>query len=197
MFGQPVAPLQVLIKLPEYVYTDERDTLKVALWEQKIKAWTTDGIEDVKLDRSKRHLEFRTTKLAPMAFVIDRCTDYPYVNWYMRCVGPDKALLDLMTKRGLLVFEITLGEVKLIERTDAALSHIVGKSFAPGVLLYNLLQSGINLMPVNEDAQLCGYKPKLKAAEERAILELATSVNGFAFRSSVWNRALNSGNQTF
>jgi len=111
----------------------------------------------------------------------------------MRCVGPDKAMLDLVTKRGLFVFEITSGEVKLIERNETALAHIVNKPFAPGLILYHMLQCGINLMPCDEDAQLCGYKPKQKAAEERAILEVATSVNGFAFRSSVWNKTLNNG----
>ncbi len=193
LIGQTVPPLQALIKLPEYVYIDDKDPLKVALWDTKAKSWTTEGIEEVKYEKSLRRLEFRTTKLAPMAFVIDRCIDYPYKSWYIRCVAPGKALLDLVTKRGLFVFEITSGEVKLIERGDAALSHIVGKPFAPGMLLHYLLQSGINLMPSNEDSQLCGYKPKVKASEERAILEVATSVDGFAFRSSAWNRALNPG----
>ncbi len=128
-----------------------------------------------------------------MAFVIDRCLDYPYKSWYMRCVAPDKALLDVVTKRGLFTFEITSGEVRLIERNEPALAHIVNKPFPPGLLLQYLLQSGVNLMPCNEDAQLCGYKPKQKAAEERAILEMATSVNGFTFRSSVWNKSLPAG----
>ena len=147
----------------------------------------------MKFDKGKRHLEFRVTKLAPLAFVVDRCIDYPYKTWYMRCVADGKAMLDLVTKRGLFVFEITSGQVKLLERTEPCLAHIVNKPFAPGLILQHLLASGINLMPCNEDAQLCGYKVKQKAAEERAIMEVATSVNGFAFRSSIWNKSLTGG----
>jgi cancer susceptibility candidate protein 1 len=155
--------------------------------------WTTDEIEEVKFEKIRRHLEFRTKKLAPLAYVIDRCIDYPYKSWYMRCTGENKALLDIVTKRGLFVFEITPGEVKLIERAEASLAHIANKPFPPGLLLENLLASGINLMPCDEDAQLCGYKIKSKGAEENSIFEVATSLNGFAFRSSVWNKTLPTG----
>ena len=53
--------------------------------------------------------------------------------------------------------------------------------------------SGIKLITTDEDGHASGYKPKDKGAEERAIFELATSVNGFAFRSSAWNRSLKPG----
>lgn len=152
--------------------------------------WSIEGIEEVKFDKVRRLLEYRTVKLGPMAYVIDRCTDYPYKSWYLRCIAPDKALLDIVTKRTTFVFEITLGQVRLIEKADPELAHIVNKPYPPGLLLHLLLQSGINLMPTNEDAQLCGFQVKQKNVEERAIKEAATSVNGFAIRSSVWNKTL-------
>lgn len=152
--------------------------------------WTIEGIDDVKFDKVRRLMEYKTTILGPMAYVIDRCTDYPYKSWYLRCVAHDKALLDIVTQRTTFIFEITPGEVRLIEKSDPELAHIVNKSFPPGLILQLLLKSGINLMPVNEDAKLCSFQVKEKSVEERAILELATSVNGFAFRSSVWNKSM-------
>lgn len=196
LIGQTVPPLQVLIKLPEYVFIGEDDNLKVALWDTKANEWTVEGIEEVKLDASKLYLEFRTTRLAPLAFVIDRCIDYPYTSWYMRCTAIDKALLDLVTKRKRFVFEITPGQVRLIDTSDPALAHIAEKPFPPGLLLSELLKSGINLMPDDRDGEIAGYKPKYKDAEERAIFELATSINAFAFRSSVWNKSLTQGIST-
>eukprot|EP00826_Nyctotherus_ovalis_P052259 TRINITY_DN6602_c0_g1_i23.p2 TRINITY_DN6602_c0_g1~~TRINITY_DN6602_c0_g1_i23.p2 ORF type:complete len:256 (+),score=25.65 TRINITY_DN6602_c0_g1_i23:101-868(+) len=194
LIGQTVPPLQVLIKLPNYVFVGEEDTLKVALWDSKVNEWTTEGIEEVKLDAAKLHLEFRTTRLAPLAFVVDRCIDYPYTSWYMRCTAVDKALLDLVTKRKRFVFEVTSGQVRLIDTSDPALAHVAEKAFEPGMLLYELLKCGINLMPDDKDEKVSGYKPKYKDAEERAIFELASSVNAFAFRSSVWNKSLTAGN---
>jgi hypothetical protein len=141
----------------------------------------------------RRQLECKTTKLAPITYVIERCTDYPYKSWYLRSVGQSKALLDLVTKRTNFVFEITPGEVRLIEKHDPELAHIVNRPFSPGYILLLLQECGINLLPRVEDAQLCGYTMKSKAAAERAILEVATSVNGFAFRSSARNKSLKPG----
>jgi cancer susceptibility candidate protein 1 len=162
----------------------------VAIWDAVNLSWNVDGIVDVKFGNSKRNLEFSTQKLGPMAYVIDRCTDYPYKSWYLRCIESEKALLDIVTKRATFVFEITPGEVKLIDKNNPELQHIVNKPYAPGTLLEELLRSGINLMPVKEDDKLCGYQVKNKKVEERAILEVATSVGAFALRSSVWNKTL-------
>jgi cancer susceptibility candidate protein 1 len=150
-------------------------------------------VDEVKFDKVRRIVEYRTTKLAPMAYVVDRCIDYPYKSWYLRCVGENKALLDLVTKRTTFVFEIVPGQVRLIERTDPELAHITNKPFAPGKILQLLQQSGINLLPCAEDAQLCQMQVKKPAAEERALYDIASSVNGFAFRSSVWNKSLPPG----
>jgi cancer susceptibility candidate protein 1 len=38
-----------------------------------------------------------------MAFVQSRCTDYPYKRWKLRCVENQVAVLDIETKRGLLL----------------------------------------------------------------------------------------------
>jgi hypothetical protein len=146
----------VLIKLPEYVFVGEEDSLKVALWDTKTNEWTVEGIEEVKLDESKLHLEFRTTRLAPLAFVIDRCVDCPYTSWYMRCTAIDKAILDLVTKRKCFTFEITPGKVRLIDTANPVLAHIVAKPFPPGLLLFELLKCGINLMPHDKDGEEIG-----------------------------------------
>ena len=61
--------------------------------------------------------------------------------------------------------------------------------FSPGYLLEELAKCGILLMPRNEDAQLAGIELKDRAAEERAIIDVALGVRAFHFRESKWNQS--------
>ena len=59
-------------------------------------------------DRLAKKLEFVTKKLAPMAYIQPRCTDFPYRSWKIRCVENEVAILDIETLRINLTFEIGL-----------------------------------------------------------------------------------------
>ena len=58
----------------------------------------------------------------------------------------------------------------------------------PGVLLNELSRCGIHLLPVDDDAKLAGITLKSKEAEEKAIIDISTTMLAFAYRSSKWNR---------
>lgn len=81
-------------------------------------------------------LYFRTNRLAPMAYLQDRCTDYPYTSWKLRCIEDEKAILDIEGKRMNITFEIGSGYCMLIERDEEELKHLIGKKMEPGVLLH-------------------------------------------------------------
>ncbi len=50
-----------------------------------------------------------------MAFLQSRCTDYPYKRWKLRSTENQKAILDIETRRGLLLtFEIGPDYLKLL-----------------------------------------------------------------------------------
>jgi cancer susceptibility candidate protein 1 len=49
-------------------------------------------------------------------------------------------------------------------------------------------------MPVDEDAKGSGINLKSRDAEERAILDIATTMRAFAYRSSKWNKDANEEN---
>lgn len=93
----------------------------------------------------------------------------------------------MTTKRTNITFEIGAGYAKLVDREDAELKHLVGKEFAPGFLLLELQKCGINLLPINEDAKAAGIELKDRAAEERAILDIVTTMRSYAVRSTKWN----------
>lgn len=83
---QNISGLQVFYKIPEYVKIFETDALRVGYWDAKVKQWLFDGIDEIKFERSSRMLSFYTIKLLPLAFLMDRSTDFPYKKWYIRCV---------------------------------------------------------------------------------------------------------------
>lgn len=168
--------------------------------------WSTPEIDEFLLDSQTRKLEFTTRKLAQMAILQSRCTDYPYKRWKLRCVENQKALLDIETKRGLqLTFEIGPEYLKFLVESDSEagategelfpeLKHLKNKPFQPGYLLLELSKCGIHLLPRDEDANLGEIKLKDFHAEEKSILDIATSVRAFAYRSCKWNPTIEQDN---
>ena len=116
--------------------------------------------------------------------------DYPYQNWWLRCINEETALLDLWTKRVHLVFEIRPLSLRLIENEIPELQHLNGKALNPGYLLLELQKCGINLLPRDNDAKLAGIDLKDRAAEERAILDVSNGVRAFHFRKAKWNQGI-------
>ena len=64
----------------------------------------------------------------------------------------------------------------------------------PGFLFQELSKSGVHLMPRDEDAKLAGIENKDRAAEERAIIDVALGVRAFHFRRVKWNQGLSAEN---
>jgi hypothetical protein len=57
-------PLGITFKRPSNVFMSENDELKVGVWDEVEKVWSTSEIEDIKLDMASRQLEFMTKRLA-------------------------------------------------------------------------------------------------------------------------------------
>ena len=47
-------PLGITFKLPPSVFISENDELKVGVWDENEKVWSTTEIEDIKLDMASR-----------------------------------------------------------------------------------------------------------------------------------------------
>lgn len=133
-------PVEIVFRLPERIFMSNDPTeVKIGVWDAEKKMWSIDCIAgDCKLKPETRTIEFTTTKFSPIAMLQSRCTDYPYVNWWLRCVDPETCLLDLTTKRMKLIFEIGALHCRLIECQIPELSHLKNKEFTPGYLLKEL-----------------------------------------------------------
>eukprot|EP00344_Euplotes_crassus_P012576 CAMPEP_0196996914 /NCGR_PEP_ID=MMETSP1380-20130617/2684_1 /TAXON_ID=5936 /ORGANISM="Euplotes crassus, Strain CT5" /LENGTH=435 /DNA_ID=CAMNT_0042413031 /DNA_START=553 /DNA_END=1860 /DNA_ORIENTATION=- len=184
-----IEPITVAFTIPEYVWIDEgREDVEVGWWNEEAKEWQLENLEEVKINKTTREVSFKTLQLAPFAYLQPRCTDFPYAFMEVKMIQPDVALLDIQTKRINLVFEIGADYCKLIEQKEPELQRLVDKDMSPGILLNELMNSGILLVPNDEDFKLAGLAKKDKNAEERAIWDVVTSVNAYAFRSAKWNR---------
>ena len=96
-------PIGIQFTLPKHVFITAGDdnNIKVGVWDENEKVWSTEEIDDIKLDTTTRSLEFTTKRLAQMAYLQSRCTDYPYRRWKLRAVDNQRAILDIETRRGL------------------------------------------------------------------------------------------------
>lgn len=94
-------PVDVTFNLPDTIYTsDDTSAVKIAVWDKNNKRWSSDSIGgDLEFKKSTRQITFNTNCFAPIALLQSRCTDYPYKNWWLRCISEDTALLTIWTKR--------------------------------------------------------------------------------------------------
>jgi len=185
------SPVECVFHLGESIYTaPDLQTVKMAVWDEDKKCWSTDLIGGAQnFVKESRTINFTTTKFAPIAMLQNRCADYPYVDWKLRCIDTDIALLDLTTKRMKLVFEMGPRYLKLVECEAKELEHLMNKELAPGFLLQELSKCGVHLMPRDEDAKVAGIELKDRAAEERAIQDVSINVRAIHFRKSKWNKS--------
>ena len=142
--------MQFKFTLPKQVYILPDDKVDVGIFYEG--KWSTDNITKITFDPNKKEVSFWTFTLAPHAFIADRCLDYPYNGFRLRCVEPEVALLDINTKRIDLRFKIGPGWVQLVDREEDEFAHITDKKLEPGMLLKELYNCGVNLLPVVDDA---------------------------------------------
>ena len=174
--------------LPEYVFIGQDDELKVAIWDESNQIWSTDYVEGLSYEKETRELKFTRKMFAPLAFLQSKTADFPYDSWYIRQIDNQVGLLTVKTKRIILNFEIHPLFVKLVHVHHQELKFLENQQLHPGILLMELKKCGLNLMPEDEDAERGGIHLKDKIAEERAILDIATTLKAFAFQSLKWSQ---------
>ena len=194
---QNATPVRIFWHLPSYQYVRTTDTIKVVLWDKREQKWSTEHVDDASLDFENRILNVAVVELAPLAYIQPKNTDFPYQSWKIRCTGDECAILDIEGKRLSLRFEITPGYVYLRNRDEPCLAHIVDKAWLPSDLLYELQKCGINLLPTDEDVELCEMPLKNIAAEFKAIEDISMAVRAYYISSSKWNHSAFSNGKFF
>ena len=83
-----------------------------------------------------------------------------------------------------LHFEINAQSIKLVENRTREFRHFVDKPMSPGDIFRELYKCGVNLMPEPKDASNAGFAFRNFYEEDKAILDIATSLKLFAFQST-------------
>jgi hypothetical protein len=107
----------ITYQLPEYVYLRaiDKTNIKIASWDGT--KWSLlNANEPVKMDSVNKSFEFQIGKPGSVAYVQDRCTDFPYVSWELRSIKPNVIHLDLKGKRDTFKFEIVENAARLITK---------------------------------------------------------------------------------
>jgi hypothetical protein len=95
-------PFNVMYQIPSYVFlhTHDQASLKLAQYDTTSGKWAalpSDTI--IEYDSKDKKVTCRIYRPEPIAYIQDRCTDYPYVAWELRSVEQGVAHLDLELKR--------------------------------------------------------------------------------------------------
>jgi len=83
--NQNVDPITIKFTIPSYVFIDEsRENIEVGWWDSDNQIWQLDDFNDMKINKTTHQVSFQITRLAPFAYLQNRCTDYPYESWKLR-----------------------------------------------------------------------------------------------------------------
>jgi cancer susceptibility candidate protein 1 len=85
--GTIAEPVQVKYFLPKTVFIHPDDTHTVGVWDDEKQEWSTEYVSDLEYSPDECKLEFSLTKFAPVAYLQQKTTDYPYDSWYIRSTG--------------------------------------------------------------------------------------------------------------
>lgn len=186
---------RLIYKIPSNLYIGNPKK-QIAIWIKEKGAWVLDSDfidrESIQFHMD-RTIDVHTYRLAPICFMQTRCLDFPYKSWKFRSIKEsDLACLDIEGQRLFIQFHIGMGFVqlkKIIEKDNLSgqslkeFAGLMNKDFEPEQLLYEMFRCGVNLLPVNQDAEHCNLQPKFLDAEERAIDEMSMAVRAYFFRS--------------
>ena len=94
-----------MYQIPKYVFlhTFDQSSLKLAQYDTSTSKWAPlppDTI--IEYEPKEKKATCRIYRPEPIAYIQDRCTDYPYVAWELRSVEEGVAHLDIELKRSQL-----------------------------------------------------------------------------------------------
>ncbi|KAL4467947.1 hypothetical protein ABPG72_022861 [Tetrahymena utriculariae] len=181
-------PLKISFQVPKYIILAE--TLQIGHWDENL-GWQTDQVQDIKFNEDLRQISFSSNKFVPFSLVQSRCEDYPYRQWHIRSVSPDKAKIDLVTKRFAFKFMLSKNQIELIDvNQHILLEKMKGVKLSPSHFLQELRKCGVNLMPQSNDAIISDLLIKDKDCLDNCLNDISKAVSGFYFKSTKQNKSI-------
>jgi hypothetical protein len=198
----------IYIDIPKYVFLKgvELGTIRIGKYDTKNSSWVfLEGSDYSKFNQENFTFEFYSNELGIYSLLLPRNIFFPYESWYLRCIDKNTAILDLVTPRLKLVFEIgikvsptkkkdreklLIGYVKLIENTHSEFSHFANKEMNYDDMLIEMRHCGILLTPDEEDLNNIGLKIKNYEAGDRALNDVIMACRQYAIKSNQNNKSI-------
>ncbi|KAL4427572.1 hypothetical protein ABPG74_012963 [Tetrahymena malaccensis] len=181
-------PVKISFQVPKYIILAE--TLQIGLWDENL-GWQTDQVQDIKFNEEFRQISFSSNKFVPFSLVQSRCEDYPYRQWHIRSISPDKAKIDLVTKRFAFKFLLCKNQIEMVDvNQHVLLEKMKGVKLPPSHFLQELRKCGINLMPQSNDAIISDLLIKDKDCLDNCLNDISKAVSGFYFKSTKQNKSI-------
>jgi cancer susceptibility candidate protein 1 len=192
-------PCKLDFRVPEGVVL-RATKITVSWWDEVHNGWSDDNISEVHWDEEQRCISFFSLRLAAFSITQERHLEFPYKWWQIRALGNQEAELAIQANRFEIRLLINASGVALLGPVLPELRSLMYESegnppvrrvLRPGQLLLALQRAGINMMPVDEDADFIdGMQPKLGETEARAYSDLSEVAGVYDITSSRHNKKL-------
>nr|XP_024373059.1 protein CASC1-like isoform X2 [Physcomitrium patens] len=186
-----VLPFEIDIIIPKFIIHWEPNP-EIGWWDSVTETWQTEGVSEIEYTPENFKLLFHTTKAKPHAIVQSRVREYPYKSWNIRPTSEKTGVLTLKTAKSNVIFNVGDGWCQLLEPKMPMLKHILSLQLPPKVLLQQLSNCGLQLMPEDDDAQYSAVKIKDAELELQVCRDAALAIPAFTLASSPLNKTKDS-----
>eukprot|EP01025_Chloroclados_australasicus_P048800 TRINITY_DN5539_c0_g2_i4.p1 TRINITY_DN5539_c0_g2~~TRINITY_DN5539_c0_g2_i4.p1 ORF type:complete len:701 (-),score=83.62 TRINITY_DN5539_c0_g2_i4:171-2273(-) len=173
---------------------NQDDQPKVGWWDTDQQLWNTEGISSINMDYDSNILSFNSTHIGSFAILQSRVCLLPYLGWNVRPTDGEmgstvSVTLELQWPYGPVEISIGPGYAQLLSPILPQLQSLKGRQLQPRLLLQRLQVLGVNLCPLQRDAQFLQNVCYKEEECERAMCEdLALLCGAFLVAQSRFNK---------
>lgn len=81
--------------------------MSIGWWDAENGIWTDKDVSDQEIDPTTKIVNFKIKRVSPVAVLLPRITDFPYVSWFLRQTEDNLAVLEVVGKRMEFRFVLT------------------------------------------------------------------------------------------
>ncbi|XP_025021940.1 protein CASC1 [Python bivittatus] len=189
----------ITVHLPDSVIYFEQPL--IARWDPQDKYWRTDDIGEVVYKMKEKEISFKMNGFFTVTLLQDAHLNMPYQCWELLPIGPDKAVLTILTTFAEVQIHIKdnqcmLYSVATVEDSDLLLG-LREKWMTPMALMVTLKRAGMNIFPAEYSTKYVSVNKKSLLAEIMVYQQMSLVATSFAFGWSKWNLRSGEDNVVF
>jgi hypothetical protein len=166
------------------------DTATVMQWDPEKKVWDNDGVSDVAINIESGLVKFKTINFKLAALVQEKFSEYPIINWKLKYISRNLAVLIIQGEINKIVIEISNKGCRLKSPILNSKNENINETwYNPNLLLMKLSHIGLNFKgPKSADEiTLNDNIIKNPDAEKHCITGISQFLPMFNFRKCEYN----------